>query len=119
MCKRSFTRNRGYFFRDQNSANARNENSSQPYRQRETNAYSHSRQRGNTYSIPNNQHPQQQPRVWQDQGFPNQTVQPQLEAIMEAIFKQQQELTRITMQEIASKFGNNGIGTGSHHPSSY
>ena len=116
MCKRFPGRQCGYQFREHSGTGSRNNNPPFPYRQRESNGQSHQRQ---SRSYHHNQRNQQQPKVWQDQGFSNQTVQPQLEAIMQAIFKQQQELTRITVQEITSKFGNNGVGMISHPPSTY
>ena len=52
------------------------------------------------------------------QGFPNMTVQPQLEAFMQALMKQQQELTRITLKEITAQLGTCGVRGTCHSHSS-
>ena len=65
---------------------------------------------------------QNRPQIWQEQvedsNFPNMTVQPQLEAILQTIFKQQQELTRSAMREVVSQFGAGGSRGGCHIHSS-
>ena len=61
-----------------------------------------------------------QSQVWQaqaNQSFPNLTVQPQLEAFMQALIKQQQELTKIALKEMAARLGTCGV-RGSCHPHS-
>ena len=69
-------------------------------------------------------HRQQQPPppVWQghteEQSFPNMTVQPQLEAILQTIFKQQQELTRSALKEVVSQLGAGGPRGSCHMHSS-
>ena len=47
------------------------------------------------------------PQVWQsqsNQNFQNLTVQPQLEAVMQVILQQQQELIKMAMEELVSQF---------------
>ena len=58
--------------------------------------------------LPENSSRSARPQVWQqqdNQNFQNLTVQPQLEAVMQVILQQQQELTKLAMQEIVSQFG--------------
>ena len=60
-------------------------------------------------------------QAWQsqiNQGFPNLTVQPQLEAIIQAMMKQQQELTRIALKELTPQFGKCGARGSCHSHSS-
>ena len=63
--------------------------------------------------------PPHQPTFYQgnlshnEQGFPNMTVQPQLEAFMEALMKQQQEF-RIALKEVTSQIGTCGVRGSCH-----
>ena len=52
------------------------------------------------------------------QDFPNLTVQPQLEAFMQALMKQQQELTRIALKEMTAQLGMCGVRGTCHSHSS-